>query len=495
MIPTVHLGQLLDQLMPDFLRAYYEQLRDSTLGMRLARGAFWSLVGTAISRGLVQISAIFVARMLGAESYGEFGMIRSTIGVFGVFAGFGLGLTTTKYVAEFRERNKARAGRVLALSLLVAVMSSGLMSLLLLILAPWLAENTLAAPHLVPYLRLGGLLLFFSAMNGAETGSLAGFEDFKAIATVNFWAGVANFPLMIGCTYFWGLAGALVSLTTGMALNLGLNVWMVRHVAKRHSIIYDFQHCFEELNVLWKFSLPAALTGALVGPVTWITNTMLVKQPLGYVELGIFTAADQWRTALMFIPRILTSVFLPIFSDLNARAAYEDDSALDRTILRGQLVMGISVLPIGTLMVAFRQPIWRLYGSGYENGEIAFTGTVCAAMIASVVAIIGPVVQAKDDAWFGFLINAVHGVTLLLTALFLVNFGASGLALSYVIAYTVMAFAFGLFFRRRFDKRVITAVVLPMLYVILLYVICTCFFLLIFVGKWNVSDWSLRELI
>ena len=61
------------------------------------------MAGLLISRGLLLIATVFVARILGKIVYGEFGMIQSTVGMFGVFAGFGMGLTATKHVAEFRQ--------------------------------------------------------------------------------------------------------------------------------------------------------------------------------------------------------------------------------------------------------------------------------------------------------------------------------------------------------------------------------------------------------
>ena len=55
---------LLAQI-PDFLEPYVDRIQASALGLRLARGAFWSFTGAVISRGLSLLSSIFVARMLG----------------------------------------------------------------------------------------------------------------------------------------------------------------------------------------------------------------------------------------------------------------------------------------------------------------------------------------------------------------------------------------------------------------------------------------------
>ena len=48
---------------------------------------FWTFAGTVISRGLMFVATVAVARILGKTAYGELGMIQSTVGMFSVFAG------------------------------------------------------------------------------------------------------------------------------------------------------------------------------------------------------------------------------------------------------------------------------------------------------------------------------------------------------------------------------------------------------------------------
>jgi O-antigen/teichoic acid export membrane protein len=95
------------------LQPFFKRIEASDIGIRLARGVFWSMAGAMISRGLMLVATVAVARLLGKTGYGELGMIQSTVGMFGVFAGFGLGLTATKHVAELRQSDPIRAGRIL----------------------------------------------------------------------------------------------------------------------------------------------------------------------------------------------------------------------------------------------------------------------------------------------------------------------------------------------------------------------------------------------
>ncbi len=244
---------------PAFVKATFSRIESSSIGCRLVKGTFWSLSGSIFSRALMLCATVLVARILGDSVYGELGIIQSTVGMFGVFAGFGLGLTATKHVAEFRQIDPARAGRIIRLSDLVALATGGLMALGLFILAPQLAAHTLNASHLSGPLRIGALVLFFNALNGAQTGALAGLESFRVIAYVNSAVGLISFPVLICGSRLGGLGGAVWAL----AINLGIN-WLLNHVAlhkesRRHEVPLKFKNCTRELPVLWRFTLPAVL--------------------------------------------------------------------------------------------------------------------------------------------------------------------------------------------------------------------------------------------
>ena len=106
---------------PRFLHHILDRVEKSEIGYRLAKGVFWSMTGTVISQGMMLVASVLVARMLGKTGYGELGMVRSTVSMFGIFAGFGLGLTATKYVAEFRQTDPDKTGRIIGLSRLFAI--------------------------------------------------------------------------------------------------------------------------------------------------------------------------------------------------------------------------------------------------------------------------------------------------------------------------------------------------------------------------------------
>ncbi len=410
-------------------------LPENSLRARFARGTFWSLVGTVIAQGLAMIASIVTARLLGKVSFGELGMINSTVGTFGTFAGLGLGLTATKYVAEYRHKDVERAGRILGLSTQVAVISGGVVSLALLALAPWLAAHTLNAPHLVYGLRLGALSLFLHALIGLQTGALAGLEAFKTITQVTFWRGLLRFPVLIAGVWFFGLMGAVGATVVADAAGWWLGERALRKECARAGISSTIRGVRSELPMLWSFALPAFLSGVVVGPALWLGNTLLVNQPGGYGELGLLSAAQQWRNMLMLLPGIFCSVSLPMLA-----AVQEDRADFERTLEIAQSAAILAIVPAATIVLLVSRWIMGLYGKDFAGGTAAFVILLSGGAISGIGSVGGPAIQAKGKMWLGAVQNLTWGMVYVgFTLVWVRQWGGMALAVGFTLAYLVLS--------------------------------------------------------
>lgn len=428
-------------LHPWILAKRREFLPEDSLRERFVLGAFWALTGAAASRGFMLIASVICARFLGKEGFGALGMIQSTASTFGVFAGLGLGLTATKYVSELRHQDPLRTGRILALSASVAIVSGLVMAVLLILFAPYLAKHTLANPGLATPLAIGSGLVFFGAINGAQTGALAGFEAFRTMARVNVLAGVASFPTIILGVWCGGLQGALWGLVAALAINWTLNNQALRRECANTQISYQFASCHRELSILHRFSLPAFLASMAVGPAIWACNALLVRQPHGYADLGIYTAADRWRLLILFVPSSAFATTLPVLSNLYGVG----DSLGFQKVFRANLRLNASLVFMAALsVVALAAPIMSIYGNSFRSGRAVLIVLASSALFEALNAVLGQPLIASHRMWwrFGFdlfLVAALVGLARVLIP----KWGALGLAASHGIAY--MATSLGLF--------------------------------------------------
>ena len=410
---------------------------DSLRG-RLAWGAFWSLVGAIVSQGSILVASVITARILGMVGFGELAILNSTIGMLGVFAGFGLGMTATKHVAEFRIKYPARAGRIIALSLVAALATGGLISLVLFIFAPFLAARTLAAPHLILEFRIGALLLLCNALNGAQTGALCGFEAFKAIAHANLIRGLSSFPLTVGGVLLWRLPGAVCGLVLAAAIACLVNQWVLRSECRRASVPISYRALASERRVLWDFSLPALLSSAMVVPVTWVVATLLVNEPNGYAEMGVFNAANQWRTTLLFLPGLIGQVVVPILSSLqNAGGRHP----ARRVLLGSVLTNGLCTVPVVLVLLPCSSWIMSFYGQAFSARGTVLQVSLLSGALLAIQTPVGNLIAAFGRMWAGLLMNAGWAACFLCVAygLLALGWGAQALACAYLAAYLVHA--------------------------------------------------------
>ncbi len=408
----------------------------SSLRARFVRGAVWSLIGGIIAQSLGLASAVLTARLLGKEGFGQLGMIQSTVGMFGVMAGFGLGLTATKYVAELRVVDPDRAGRIIGLSSAFAATSGALVAGALSLFAPLLASRTMNAPALAGELRLGALLLALNAISGAQVGALSGFEAFKTIAKANLARGLLSFPLAVAGVMLWHLPGAVIGMVLTSAIGCLINHFALRGQCRDAGVRIRYGGNMAEWRVLWQFSFPALLTSAVGVAGTWVAGALLVNQPQGYAEMGVFNAANHWRALLTFLPTTNAAAALPILASVltGDKSTTDHPSVEAYHLLNAALIWGVAV-PI-MLLAPW---IMSLYGPGFEDRSLVMIMLVGGVAIGMLGNPMGTIIQARGLMWIGLGCNSTWSVLLCVVSLFTVGrWGGVGLAVAYVVAYAVV---------------------------------------------------------
>lgn len=414
------------------LYALFHKIKKSQFVLRLARGVFWSLIGLVLSKGLMLIGNIVVARMLEKSEYGELGVVQQTIVMLGAFAGFGLGITATKHVAQYKDDNPERAGRIISLILLFGLFNSALLSVLLFLLAPWLATNVLASFEIVVPLKIGSLILAFSAINGVLIGVLSGFEAFKSIAKINALAGLLSFPAFVLGAYYADVIGCIWALVFSFSLTACLNALWLHKELKKWNIRLQFKNCMSEFSIIGRFSLPAALGGLLVGPVNWATSAIVVNAENGYEEMAIYNAANQWFNLLIFVPNIIGNVILPILSEKAGKGFNESSKkALKYTIFLNLAVV-VPMIFVGGLL---SKNIMGVYGESYIEGWSTLIVVFATVALLVVNSPVGQLFAAAGKMWIGLIMNGFWALVFIVFTLLMVDSGAFGLALARCIAY------------------------------------------------------------
>ena len=408
-----------------------DRLLSSSTRRRLAHGAFWGGIATAGSRGIAVVASFFLARILGQSWFGEYGMVNSTAGMIGSLAGMGIGLTVTKHVAEFRTSDQEKTGRILALSSIVTIVSAVIYGAAFVLLAPWLATATLAAPHLAPMLQISAATVAFGVLNGVQSSSLAGSESFRVSSLITVGTSIIQTALVVIGSWLFGLGGAVAALALSGMLTVVATHLVASAELKRLKIRLRWGDARQEWRVLVHFSLPTFLTMLTIGPGYWASNAFLANQPNGYAQLGIFNAATQWQGAIVFLPGLVGTAMIPIMSE---RYGADDLAGSLRVMWRMMGLIAWVVIPVALVVSILSPWIMKAYGGSFVQGYKALDLLCAAAALSAIMYPVSQFVVATGKMWVAFIINSIAIVVLVGASWLLVHWGAEGLSSARLIS-------------------------------------------------------------
>ena len=402
---------------------------------RLARAASWNVLGGAASRVLSFAAYFLVARSLGSAVFGQLGMVLNTFLMLGVFASFGLGMTATRFISLHRPTAPDRAGRVAAMAPVGAGLLATLGALMVMIIAPWLAEVGLNNVALTPVLRLAAPLLILGALQDANQGVLAGLESFRALARVTALAGSSLAIGMVAGATLGGLQGCILGMILGMGTGYALTALAVRAEIERLGLSPHLSGWRSEVPSLWRFALPAMLAGGVVLPVNWLAGSLLMHQPSGDEKMGLFHAANQLRVMIMYVPGLVATAGLPVLTHLWSHTTGGEYFR----VIRLKVVIGFLTSVMLAIPAMLAAPwIMKGFGAEFAEGVPVLRVLACAAVITATLNMIGQALVSEGRMWTGLLLNFIWATVLIgLCWLWIPGHGALGLAWANLAAFGV----------------------------------------------------------
>ena len=400
------------------VKAKYARLKGSSL----FQDSFWALLGSALGKGLALMAGIAIARFMGKDVYGEYGMIKNTLVMIAIFSTFGLGYTVTKFIADCTTNDKSRVYSIHYIATIITLIASGIIALLVCVFAIPLSLY-LEAPHLSGILRWAAVAIIFNAINTTQIGELSGFNAYKIIAFNNTITGIFTFIVSIILTYYNGLIGAVVALVLTNMFNCALNYYSLR------KLLLTFQKKieFNKLREVISFSLPIALQESLYAITHWVSTIIIVKLS-GYGDLGVLSVVSQWSVLLLFVPGALRNVALSHLSGSLSNDKYHN-VILKRLLFINFICTFVPFLIIGILS----KWICSWYGESYNGMIIVFNVAIFTTIINSLTNVYTQELISKSQNWYLFFTRLLRDSGILIFTYFAINIYANG-ALIYTIA-------------------------------------------------------------
>lgn len=408
---------------------------------QIAQGTAWTAIGTVVAQFSSFFVGILIARLLGKDSYGKFGLLQTTVAVSSLFTGFGLSLTATRYLSQYRFSHRKEAGRLIGATGTISLTLAGSLSVLFFFFAGTISRSLSGRDDLTGLLRICAVPLFAASLLSVQQGVLTGFESFRAASLMNVARGVSLVPLVIIGTYAASLSGALWAIGAASLAGCILGAWFIVTECRRHGIRPEWSVRWSDLIMIRDCALPTFLTGVTVTPVNWLVSALIVRSPGGYPELAILTAGVYFRTALLFFQGVTGTVLLPIFSS-HSRAK-RDQVLWSATAMN--VVVGLAGLAAASVAPDF---LMRVFGKTFQGHGGVVIANVASGALMLAYAPVAYYLTGAGYQWLIMISNAIWALFYFSGSVFSIRWGwgALGVAQSCACAYVLqLVFCFAVF--------------------------------------------------
>ena len=402
------------------------------LSNRFINAIFFGAGGAVISKGLFLLFNIIVARILNEKQYGIYSIINNTVQTFTVFAGAGLGVTLSRYVALYREKNKNLAGISIKTLLVFNIILSLIMSLIMFIFSNAISNLLSEEVNISFYLKITSFTLFFTSVALILQSILQGFEKYKNVAVTLTITNFVTLILGIILSKYCGIIGTIVSLCILQLMLCILFTITIYKIIKEKRIPLKFEINDVMKDAIKNVALPAFLASIFVIPVLWITNFYFTKVN-GYESFAAFSVCLQWFTILNYIPQQFGQV-RPILTQL-----YDDGNKIQmKKVVKKLIYISFIFAFIAAIILMIGSGLLlKFYGKFYSEYRLPFIIILIASIFFSLQSQCGSVFQAIGKVWISFILNVIWALVFCISFFMTVNLGVLGYCLTYLISYII----------------------------------------------------------
>lgn len=381
---------------------FIERIKTSSL----VKDSFWAVFGNGVGYLLLLISGILIARYLGSDLYGEYGIVKSTMFMAALFATFGLGDTSTRFIAQSVKMDVTNVRNIAKDSFVIVFIFSGLLCSGLFLFADSLAAY-IGHVQLATSFKFLGIIIIFRAINTVGAGILGGLKKYKLLGINNIISGIIMLGLCVPLTRVYSLSGALWSLMLSqMALGV-LNVLGV-HLNIRTIMPRSGKHFKKQIII---FSFPFAMNELIYSVVNWGISIIFAKfASMG--EYGIFSASMQWNAIILFMPSLLGNVILSHLSTTSI-----SDRLKHKILVRRMLIINFlcTLLPLVLLMI-FSNYVAEYYGHTFIDLKYVLRVTVLGTLFISMTRVFQSNLMSEGKKWEAFIIRSTYNIIYFLVA-------------------------------------------------------------------------------
>jgi O-antigen/teichoic acid export membrane protein len=395
-----------------------------------------------LTAGLNFVFNVMIARLLGVEGSGSFFLALTIVTVASVVGRIGLDNTFVRFTASsVATSDWSTLKGLYQRGIVFALMTSGLITGLLMLLAPWLATNVFSDPTLTGPLRWMSLSVLPVALHTLYAQLLKGLKEIQNSMLVEkngvLVQAISLLALFL-LTPQLGAMGAVWSyvIATLTTLFAGFFLW---HRAT--PFLEGVRGSFEQAELL-QSSMPLFWSSILQLIILW-SATFMLGAFASTREVGYFSVANRTVGLINFVLVAVNAISAPKFAELYKKG---DMATLQKIAQGSAKLMTLMAGPLFLVCILAPTFVMRIFGEQFVPGATLLVIMAVGQFVNVITGSVGFLLNMTGHERLmrnTFIICAA--LSLALNALLIPSFGANGAATSSavtLIAQNVIAFVY-----------------------------------------------------
>ncbi len=404
-----------------------------------ARGTVVVMVVTFFGLGANYLYGIYVARQLGAETFGLYSIGLSLFNLLAILSVMGLDSAVLHFVPGAWAHGRERAARsALRGALRVGLLTGGGAAILL-----WAAGDILSH-DVFSEAGLAGALPFFAvavpahALGTILLSGLQALHDVKWRMLVKYVSEPAvKFALTAALIWAgWALSGVLTGFVAALWLSVLLG-WLAlrRRMAAARPAVQGQEDGEVATGTVVKYATPL-LAGMVFNVIASRSDILLLGYFLPASEAGIYAAALQTAGIIVIVLQSVESIIAAPLSESLAHGRMEETRNIYRLSLRWAVIIGAPLVLVATLWPA---EILGVFGHAFRDGATAFMVLALAQFVNLATGSANYVLLLSGRSRVVMLNEVVNGTFQVALNLYLIpRYGIVGAALALLLSVTMV---------------------------------------------------------
>jgi O-antigen/teichoic acid export membrane protein len=418
----------------------------------IAKDTAYSFFSSIVLKVAMFVLTIIIAKELGANEFGKYGIAISTSNMILIFSSMGLGITSIKFITSSIDSNQ-ELSKYSTIIEFCSVVSSLLLCILTIIFSTNIAIIFFKDTTLVNIIVISAFLMLTNSLIGIRTSMLQAISKFDMVFYTNL---SSSLILILGISVLINLD--LESVTNFLYLLLSIQIldYLFKSAIYYHWYFNSGKYItkFEILDLIpiFKFSIPSMLNGVCFMPVFWYTKTLLVENSGNLSNLGLFDAAFQWLSIVMIVTGAISTVALPAMIKNKRKNTF-------KKIYSIFLSLSIIIPIVITLIIPhLGSYIDLLYGASFSGLSEMVNLCLYISIFYSGWSIMSKVSTIEGKQWTVFFCNVLWSLSMLLFTPYLIDiYKVKGLFLSMLVSWAFVFFLYSIhniiYFRKvEFDE-------------------------------------------